>query len=174
MNVTEFEWFLQEHEKDIFSFCRYLTMDAEKADELYQDTVLKAFESRASIDASQNVKSFFFSIAVGKWKNARRKAGRRNEIAPTVFYEDLSKEPISGENLERQVQNKFLWNCIETTLAKMEDKFRIPMILRYFDDCGDESIAKICKIPKGTVKSRLHKGRALLSEALRKEGFDYE
>jgi RNA polymerase sigma-70 factor (ECF subfamily) len=56
----------------------------------------------------------------------------------------------------------------------MDDKFRIPLILFYFDDCGVEAISEICKIPRGTVKSRLHKGRAMLRESLNKEGFDYE
>ena len=174
MNLVEFEQFLQEHERDIFSFCRYLTMDSDKAGDLYQDTVLQAYESVDRIDNAKNPKSFFFSMAVGKWKNARRKAGRRSEIAPTVYFEDFDKEVSGGSNPEEHVQEVFRRDCIHKALAKMDDKFRIPMILFYFDDCGEDTIAKICKIPKGTVKSRLHKGRAMMREELIKEGFDYE
>ena len=174
MNLVEFEQFLQEHERDIYSFCRYLTMNADTADDLYQDTVLQAFESIGKIDTTQNPKSFFFSIAVGKWKNERRKAGRRNEIAPTVYFEDFSKEISGGNDPEQHAQETFRRDCIQKTLARMDDKFKIPMLLFYFDDCGEEIIAKICKIPKGTVKSRLHKGRNIMREALAKEGLDYE
>ena len=46
MDAVEFERFLQEYEHDIFSFCRYLTMNNDKANDLYQETVLQAFEKR--------------------------------------------------------------------------------------------------------------------------------
>ena len=174
MDVSEFECFLQEYEKDIFSFCCYLTMNSDKADDLYQDTVLQAFEMIEKIDVSNNPKSFFFSIAVGKWKNARRKTKRRNKIAPTILFGDFTGDLIGGIEPEHQTQITIFMDCINATLSKMDDKFKIPLILFYFDGCNDDSISKICNIPKGTVKSRLHKGRKILKEALEKEGFNYE
>lgn len=174
MDIAEFESFLREHEKDVFSFCCYLAMDKDKAEDLYQDTVLQAFEAVDRIDATQNPKSFFFSIAVGKWRNIRRKTGRRNAIAPTVLLEDQTADIPGGDDIEHHMENNLLLDCIQNVLAEMDDKFRIPIILFYFDECSEDVIAKICKIPKGTVKSRLHKGRSLLKQALVKEEFDYE
>jgi RNA polymerase sigma-70 factor (ECF subfamily) len=154
-------------------------MDRDMADELYQDTVLQAFEMIDGIDVTKNPKSLFFSIAVGKWKNARRKVGRRNGIAPTVPLEDFAEGIADGatadsDSPERRAESALARDCVRAALAKIDDRLRIPLILFYFDDCSVETVSRICKIPEGTVKSRLHKGRAVLKSALMKEGFEYE
>jgi RNA polymerase sigma-70 factor (ECF subfamily) len=64
-----------------------------------------------------------------------------------------------------------LKTCIRRGLLGIKDRFRIPLVLYYFDDFSVELIADLCQIPVGTVKSRLHKGRALLKQILEKEGF---
>jgi RNA polymerase sigma-70 factor (ECF subfamily) len=174
MDLTEFESLIRQHESDVFSFCCYLTMDRSAADDLYQDTVLQAFEARGRIDRARNPKALLFSIAVGKWRNIRRKAGRRNTLAPSVSFEDFTEDVAGNDDPERHALDAVLKDCIHSSLARMDDRFRIPLLLFYFDDCDLEAVSRICKIPQGTVKSRLHKGRALLRESLRKEGFDYE
>ena len=168
MDVAEFEQFLEIHEKDIFSFCRSLAMDVDRASDLYQDTVLAAFEMRERIKVSQNPKALFLSIAVGKWRNTKRKAGRRQAIAPELPLDGLNEQvlPVRSEGPESLTQSKLLKETIQDALAVMDDKFRIPLILHYFDEYDLSSIAQICKTPKGTIKSRLHKGRALLKKAL--------
>jgi RNA polymerase sigma-70 factor (ECF subfamily) len=170
--LAEFENFIQQHEKALFSFCCYLSPDRDDAEDLYQDTVLQAFESISKIDADRNPKSFLFSVAIGKWKNAKRKAGRRNAIASTVPFGDFTEDTAGGDDPERQAMDALLKDCVHRSVAKMDDKFRIPLLLFYFDDCNVEMISKMCKIPPGTVKSRLHKGRAMLRELLKKEGFE--
>ena len=172
MDAVTFEKLLLTFEKDLYSFCCYLA--AGKAADLYQDTVLAAFEMRAKIDISQNPKSLFFSIAVGKWKNAWRKEVRRQAKVPELpLAEYIAKEPeCTKENdPESQVLSTFAREAIRDALADLDDKFRIPLILHYFDDWPLGDIAQICNIPRGTVKSRLHKGRTLLKAALEKEGF---
>ena len=166
MNAVEFENFIETYEKDLFSFCCYLSGDA--VCDLFQDTVLTAFEMREKIDLSGNPKSFLFSIAVGKWKNMKRKANRRMAIAPEIVFDDYMGEDES--NPEKISQKTFINEAIENALANLNDNFRIPLILYYFDEQNLENISEVCKIPKGTVKSRLHKGRALLKAALEREG----
>jgi len=169
--AKEFSDFIEFHEKDIYSFCLYLTMNKDDAEELYQDTMLAAVLSLEKIDVAKNPKAFMFSIAAGKWKNTRRKSLRRNAIAPAAG--DLDLRDIPGiDNVEASTENAMLKKAIATALGRLDIKFRIPLILCYFDDCSIEEIAAICKIPKGTVKSRLHKGRSLLRQELTKEGYD--
>ena len=170
MDVAEFEQFLQTYERDLYSFCQYLAMDIHIANDLYQETVLHAFEGIALIDVSKNPKSYLFSIAVGKWKNISRKANRRNAIAPEISLEDAIWA-TDGTKPESIAEQNELNRCIQKGLGDMKDKFRVPMILFYFDNFSLEDIAALCKIPLGTVKSRLNKGRALLKKTLKKEGF---
>jgi RNA polymerase sigma-70 factor (ECF subfamily) len=171
MNAVEFEQFITEYEKDLYSFCCCLSGGADG--DLYQDTVLAAFEMRARIDFTRNPKSLLFSVAVGKHKNARRKAWRRNAKVPQISLDECAwEEPKTSDSTETIAQSNFEREAIQKALAGLHDKFRIPLILHYFDDMKLEEIAEICKVPKGTIKSRLHKGRSLLKAVLEKEGFE--
>lgn len=171
MEVYEFECFLQQYEKDIYSFCYHLTMNKDTADDLYQDTVLQAFEFIDRIDITGNPKSFLFSIAVGKWRNEQRKMKHRNQIAPIQLFDEFLENITSGENnIDSYVEKKELNECIRNAFSKMKDKYRVPMILYYLDENSIDAISNICSIPNGTVKSRLHKGRELMKKALLKEG----
>lgn len=169
--AEEFADFMETNEKDIFSFCLYLTMDKDNAEELYQDTMLAAISSLHKIDAAKNPKALIFAIAAGKWKNARRKASRRNAIAPATDEPDFSDIP-GADGAEVSLERTMLKSAIASAFKRLDDKYRIPLILCYFDDCSVGEIAGICNIPMGTVKSRLHKGRGLLRQELIKEGYD--
>lgn len=171
MTVAEFEKFLEAYQRDVFTFCKYLAINHDTACDLYQETVLAAFETRSRIDPAQNPKSLLLSIAAGKWKNMRKKAARRQAIAPETPLEEWSNASVTGENPTAQATEQTTTrDVIHTIISQMKDKFRVPLILHYFDDCPTETIAQICGIPQGTVKSRLHKARALLKTALEKEG----
>jgi len=175
MNVTAFERLIETCERDLYSFCRYLAMDGPTASDLYQETALAAFEMRNRIDPEQNPKSFLFSIAVGKWKNMRRKAARRQSLVPEVSLTQMNAAWHVSDNAytpENEAIKAAQRECIHQIISAMKDKFRLPLILYYFDDCSTEAISAILKIPAGTVKSRLHKGRTLLKDTLIKEGFN--
>ena len=175
MTVPEFEQFLEAYGQDVFTFCRYLAADCHTACDLYQDTALAAFEMRMRIDPAQNPKAFLFAIAAGKWKNMRRKAVRRQTIAPETPLEDWVSAPAhTHDPTAKTVENAAAQTALRKAIGEMKDKFRIPLILHYFDDCPQETIAAVCAIPVGTVKSRLHKARALLKKSMEKEGFGYE
>ncbi|MCL2372094.1 MAG: RNA polymerase sigma factor [Defluviitaleaceae bacterium] len=171
MLVKDFERLISEYEKDLYSFCCYLAAGAasDMAGDLYQDTVLAAFEMRGRINPDGNPKSLLFSIAVGKWKNARRKAVRRQAIAPQQPLEEFDYAAAGRENVEADVQARATQEAVQAAVNSLEDKFRIPLILHYFDDMGLEAIGGVMGLPKGTVKSRLHKARALMKVLLAKE-----
>jgi len=174
MTVAEFEHFLEAYERDVFTFCKHLAMNHDTASDLYQETALAAFEMMESIDKNNNPKSLLFAIAAGKWKNMRRKSHRRHAIAPELPLEDWTNTATAPNPTEAAAQNMLQQREIATAISEMKDKFRIPLILHYFDDCPTQEIAEICKIPVGTVKSRLHKARELLKKSLEKESFHYE
>lgn len=172
MSISEFEKFLEQYEKDIYSFCRHLAMDSDIGWELYQETALAAFEMRGKINLESNPKSLLLSIAAGKWKNMRRKAARRQDIAPEVQL-DLAWNAAEKSTTESEAERKQRNRIICKALSEIKDKFRIPLILHYFDDMPTEAIGRVLKIPAGTVKSRLFKGRELLKKSLTKEGISY-
>ena len=171
MTVAEFEHFLEAYERDVFTFCKHLAVCHHTASDLYQETALAAFQMMDRIDMHNNPKSLLFAIAAGKWKNMRKKLGRRQAIALQLPLEDWAEAAGPQNPTEDAVQNTLQQTAISNAVSQMKDKFRIPLILYYFDDCPTETIAAICGIPVGTVKSRLHKARALLKKALEKDGY---
>jgi RNA polymerase sigma-70 factor (ECF subfamily) len=170
MTVAEFEQFLEAYERDVFTFCKYLTANSDIASDLYQETVLAAFEMAERIDINNNAKSFLFSIAAGKWKNTRRKATRRQVIAPETNLDEYSNSNLNENPTAESALNKITRNALHNAISQLKEKFRVPLILYYFDNCPTETIGKICGIPAGTVKSRLHKAREILKIELEKEG----
>lgn len=167
MNKLQLEQCIRDYGREIYSFCRHLTGSVQEAEELYQDTFLKAMELIKSIDYEKNPKSFLISIALGLWKNKKRKYAWRMRIAGT---ESLIEETI--ENLETdtspetEIIQKEVCHEVRKAVAGLEEKYRLPVYLFYTAQMSVSEISKVLKIPEGTVKTRLYKARKLLKEKL--------
>lgn len=170
MTKREFEEFTITNGNHIFNFCYRLTMDIDKAEELYQDTMLKAYEEREKIVLEQYPKGFIYSIAIGKWKNMKRKIWRNMKIFGQSSEEQLLKIE-DGKSVEDIVMKKELQNFMDKVFMSMKDKMRLPMILYYKYDYSISQISTICKVPEGTIKSRLYKARIIMEKELVKGGY---
>lgn len=160
--------------KDIYSFCKKLTYNEFDAEELYQDTFLKALEIASRIDEEDNPKSFLLSISVSLWKNKQRKYARRMRIAPTDYLDsdDNYNEPATYKTPEGDFLKQELYDTVNKCILELDDKMRIPILLYYNSQMSLEEIAEILKCPVGTVKSRLFKARTKLKESLEVYGVD--
>ena len=87
MSSQEMEQIIQEYGDDIYRFCFHLTGSREEADDLYQDTFVKAIQIGHRLDRGGNIKSFLMGISVNLWKNRTKKDKRRRELIPEVSYE---------------------------------------------------------------------------------------
>lgn len=153
------------HGTAVYQFCRKLTGNQMDADDLYQDTFLVALEKCHVIDQNQNPKSYLLSISVKLWKNNRRKFARRQRLAPTVPLAEA--EEVSGSSsVEDAVISKSIHHAIREIADGLGDKYRIPVYLYYTLEMDVAGIADVLGIPPGTVKSRLHKARAMMQERM--------
>ena len=168
MNSEEISRFIDEHGKSVYSFCHNLTGSRMEADDLYQDTFLKAFEMRRRLDSSDNPKSFIMGIAVNLWKNQCRKNAGRQRIVPLREYqEEKVKEIEAAQNLpEEQIIRKEMLEEVRRIVEGLPEKIRMVMYLFYTAEMSINEIAQILHVPKGTVKSRLHQGRELTKQNL--------
>ena len=87
MSSQEMEQIIQEYGDDVYRFCFHLTGSREEADDLYQDTFVKAIQVGHRLDRGGNIRSFLMGISVNLWKNRRKKDKRRRELVPEVSYE---------------------------------------------------------------------------------------
>lgn len=88
MTKEELGQLISEHGSSLYSFCCNLTGCRQDADDLYQDTFLKAFELSGRVDVNQNPKSYIMGIALRLWQNERRKRAGRQRILPLQEYRE--------------------------------------------------------------------------------------
>ncbi len=167
MDRAEFEKLLNAEGSSIYSFCRYLTNDNSIAEDLFQDSMLKAYELRDQISTNNNPKAYILGIAVNVYKNRKRKEYKRRQLVPEISYDqdvlDITDTEAQGD--EALLKKEEL-ESLGDVLSKLDDKYRLAIILFYYNQLEIAEISRILGIPKGTVKSRLHKGRKLIRQGL--------
>lgn len=173
MTAKEFEELLDVYGNDVYRFCLHIMRNKENADDLYQDTVLTAFRKVDTLNLSDNPKSYLLSVAVKLSHNFFRKEKRTSEKIILSADETLNNLPDNAD-IQLSTEKEAMRIALRKAVASLEEKYRIPVVLYYFDEQNIGFISNIMKIPEGTVKSRLHKARTLIAEALKKEGFDSE
>jgi len=150
----------------VYMFCRSLTYSKDDADDLYQETFLKAIEQPSKLRG--NPKSFLFSTALYLWKSWKRKYARRNRLVPII---PLDETTVSEINIEESFMQKENLRTVRKLVEALPEKFKIPLILFYTMELSVLDISDILKLPVGTVKSRLHKARKLIEKGLVKDGY---
>lgn len=175
MTITELEECIDLYGKEIYGFCRQVTGSREEGDDLYQDTFLRAVELKEKIDVSKNPQSYLLSVAVRLWKNKRRKYAWRQRIAGMESFSEEIHYCIAAEN-EREPESDILAEeeriYVHKCVQALEEKYRVPVCLYYSAELSVREIAKVLRLPEGTVKSRLHKARKTIKEKLEVAGYD--
>jgi len=130
------------------------------AEDLCQDVFAKALcEDFQSI---QNQKSWLLSISMNMSRNYLKK---KNRLLLKENLDFLSLIRVDNtQNIERTIQLNENKSELVDLMNKLPVRIRKVMILKYVHDCKDREIAEILKIPEGTVKSRLFKGKKLTKE----------
>lgn len=155
----------------LWTFCLRLTCEGLEAEELYQDTMVKALELKDKLDFDKNPKAFIYSLAVSINNNKFRKILRRKRIAPTYHY-DLEVIEDTGMDLESKVIINEEKNDIEIAIDSLSKGQKSVILMFYMEDISIKDISKYLNIPEGTVKSRLNSGRKALKRKLEGKGYE--
>jgi RNA polymerase sigma-70 factor (ECF subfamily) len=166
-----FEQEFYPHADALFNFAYHLTLDEADANDLVQETFLKAFRFIDSYEQGTNSKAWLFKILKNAFINDYRKKVKR----PTkVDYEDYlgfhesEDTPYVGTpDTKQDVFQGMLGDEVTRALNELPVDFRTAIILCDLEGFSYEEIAVITNIPVGTVRSRLHRARNMLKEKLR-------
>lgn len=174
MTRQEFARLIEEEGGNIYAFCYHLTGNREDAQELYQETMLKAMERCGKIERAGNPKSYLLAIAVGNRKNQKKKYARRQRIAPKEYMQDDWSFPTETETAspEEACISAELIELVRMETTALKEKYRIPVYLYYSQELSIAEIAKLLHIPRGTVKSRLYTARTIIAEKLKENGYE--
>lgn len=150
----------QTYYKDVFRACYYMLQNKYDAEDLCQDVFAKALSE--DFRAIQNQKSWLLSIAMNMSRNYLKK---KNRLLLKENFNFLSSKRFDNtQNIERTIQLNENKSELVDLLNKLPVRIRKVMVLKYVHDCKDREIAQILKIPEGTVKSRLFKGKKLMQK----------
>lgn len=158
------------HINSMYNFAYRLTLDADDAKDLLQDTYLKAFRFIDSFQQGTNAKAWLFRILKNSFINDYRK---KSKEPSKVDYQEVETF-YNSEDVDRQITpdlrveslQDMIGDEISIALNSLDVDFRTVIILCDLEGFKYEEMAKILDIPIGTVRSRLHRARNLLKEKL--------
>ena len=160
------ESFVQTYQQDVYRLALSILDDPSEADDATQEALLAALRALDSFHGASSLKTWLFSITVNICRTRLQKQKRRERLRQILGSILQTARPVSvEENTIENESDEALWSAIHN----MDEKHRIPVVLRYYHDLSVAEIATILQIPEGTVHSRLNTARRLLHSAL-KEG----
>ncbi|TCC88033.1 RNA polymerase sigma factor [Pedobacter frigiditerrae] len=155
---------LSEHRPHLRSFAYKFTKDDSEADDLIQDTMLKAMRYADKFIEGTNLKAWLFTIMRNTFINDYRKETRKNAV---VTQEDeISNAHLMTSATKNEAEGKFAMADIQKTLSKLPKCYYDPFI-QYFEGYKYHEIAEDLNIPIGTVKTRIHMARQILQKQLK-------
>ena len=161
---------INEYGRALYSFCSYLACNRQEAEDLYQDTFLKALELGNRIDLEQNPKSYLLSIALRIWKNRKRKYAWRRRIADVQSMDEERDGGHYAEPKEDNPEEAFLGKeereAVQNAVRRLPERLKTTVLLYYMEELSTKQIAGVMRVPAGTVLSRLHQARKLLKKEL--------
>nr|MBA2408012.1 sigma-70 family RNA polymerase sigma factor [Chitinophagales bacterium] len=155
----------------LYNFAFHLTYNEEDANDLVQDTFLKAYRFINSYERGTNAKAWLFKILKNGFINEyRRKTRLPNEVDYEDFltYQETDDGAQVGElDLRDDLFKGLIGDEVTKAVNELPVDFRTVILLCDVEGFTYEEIAKIIDIPIGTVRSRLHRARNLMKEKLR-------
>lgn len=143
-----------------------LTRRAADAEDLVQDTYLKAFRSAHQFEPGTNLKAWLFTILHNTFRNNRRHDGRSPVDVDSEVVERAANEGPADQSPEQILTRQTLDADLQDALDALPDAFRQAVWLRDVEELSYAEMAKVLDIPIGTVMSRISRGRRALSEGL--------
>ncbi|MEO5897665.1 MAG: sigma-70 family RNA polymerase sigma factor [Vicinamibacterales bacterium] len=146
-----------------------LTRRAADAEDLVQDTYLKAFRSSSQFARGTNLKAWLFTILHNTFRNMRRHDGRNPVEVDSEAVESapaLDPSGAASHTPEQLLTRATLDADLQAALDSLPDSFRQAVWLRDVEEFSYAEIATMTEVPIGTVMSRISRGRRMLYERL--------
>lgn len=164
MTAIEFNQQLINQKVPLRNFAYSLTLNMDEAQDLLQDTYLKAIKYRDKFTDAGNLRAWLYTIMKNTFINTYRRSIKTRQIIYQT--EELANvKPLAGSNYpdaESRINHQQLVNAVE----QLPDDFKIPFT-RYFNGFKYKEIADEMNLPIGTVKSRIFLARKQLMEQLK-------
>jgi RNA polymerase sigma-70 factor, ECF subfamily len=171
-----FSELVRRYQDRVYTLCLRWMHEPAVAEEVAQDVFIALFRSLHGFRGEAKLSTWVFRVATNHCKNRRIHQHRRahdrheplegNNPDPDGPTRQLADE---GPGTDRRIQRSEAERLLHQALDKLDENHRAILLLRDVEDLSYEEIAEILDLPRGTVKSRLHRARAELARVLGRE-----
>ena len=179
-STAEFEALLMPVLDRAYATARRLTRNDADAEDLVQEAALLAHRGFATFERGSNFRAWFLRILMNAFLSSKRKHRAEDvavslDEAPNAFVQrqahelvrrEAAPEGLTGADVALTTMDRLEQEQVEAAIDALPEDFRVVAALYFLQDLPYQDIADMLHIPIGTVRSRLHRGRALLQQRL--------
>lgn len=159
------------HRSDVLRVAQFLCRDSSVAEDLAQETLLKAFRALGgAATATRDLKPWLLVILRNTWKDRLR--ATHAEMGLEALTEEPEARSAAGEDAAefwkdpQTLMDAFSDQQVIEAMKTLPEEIRWTLLLVDVEGIGVQEAADILQVPSGTIKSRAHRGRAMLRESL--------
>ncbi len=171
MKKPEFDSLVTKETESLRMYALRFTRSPENADDLVQDTVLKAITYYDKFKDGTNFKGWLYTIMKNTFINNYRRTTKVNSVVTKT--DDITSSNLYFSSTKNGGEDIFVMDDIKGALSVLEKEYYTPFSM-YFDGYKYHEIAERLKIPIGTVKTRIHVARKYLKKSLISYGEKFE
>jgi RNA polymerase sigma-70 factor (ECF subfamily) len=171
---SKFQEQAMEYADALYAAAMRMTRNPSDAEDLLQETFLKAYRGFGSFQDGTNLKAWLYRILTNTYINTYRARKRRPEESDIDDIEDLYmyhrlgglEAATAGRSAEEEVLDRFTDAEVKGAIEALPEQFRLAVLLSDVEGFSYKEISEIMDVPLGTVMSRLHRGRKALQKSL--------
>jgi RNA polymerase sigma-70 factor (ECF subfamily) len=171
---ANFERDALQYSRQLYSAAMRMARNPSDAEDLVQETFLKAYRAYDTFQEGTNLKAWLYRILTNTYINKYRKESRRpnevdlGDVEDLYLYRRIGSEDTAevSRTTEDRVLDGLVESDIKAAVEELPENFRLPVLLADLEGFSYKEIADILDIPIGTVMSRLHRGRKAMQKRL--------
>jgi RNA polymerase sigma-70 factor (ECF subfamily) len=171
---ADFERDAMQYTRQLYSAALRMSRNPADAEDLVQETLLKAYRAYHTFEEGTNLKAWLYRILTNTYINKYRKDSRRpsevdlGDVEDLYLYRRIGSEDSAdmARTTEERVLDGLVESDIKEAVESLPENFRMAVLLADLEGFSYKEIAEILEIPIGTVMSRLHRGRKAMQKRL--------
>lgn len=164
MTIDQFTLLINQYDNSLRNFALKFTKDEDEANDLMQDTMMKAIRFIHKFEEGTNAKGWLYTIMRNTFVNNYRKTGKKNELI--TQSDEISSTNMMHSASKNTGESAFILGDIQGAISALPTMLQIPLV-RYVEGYKYEEISQELNIPLGTVKTRIHEARKHLTKKLK-------
>jgi len=166
-DIESFRVLVERYEPKMTRYARRFFFDGDEGKDLVQEVFIKAYVNIRSFDVSRRFSPWIYRIAHNEFVNNIKKRQKERENVSIFDFDVLVPHLIAKETADDGFNKTEVKRMLEQSLNKLNEKYKEPLVLYYFEDMDYREIADILHIPISTVGVRLQRGRAMLKKIVK-------